>query len=59
MRDVLHEEVAAFAAGTNAAAETQLACDETWRDLDDTESLHRSEPPEAEAARPRLRIARA
>ena len=59
VRDVLHEEVAAFAAGTNAAAETRLACDEKWRELSETESLHRSEPPEVEASGPRFRVARA
>jgi anaerobic magnesium-protoporphyrin IX monomethyl ester cyclase len=59
VRDLLHEEVAAIAAGTNAAAETRLACDEKWRDLNETEGLHRSEPPEVEASGPRLRIARA
>ena len=58
VRDVLHEEVAAFAAATNAAAETVLACDEKWRELDETEALHRSEPLEVQD-RPRLRIARA
>ena len=59
VRDLLHDEVAAFAAGTNAAAETRLACDEKWRELDQTESLHRSEPSEVEASGPRLRVARA
>jgi hypothetical protein len=58
VRDVLHEEVAAFAGGTNAAAETRLARDETWRELGETEILFRSEPPEVQD-RPRLRVARA
>ncbi len=58
VRDVLHEEVAAFTAGTNAAAETRLACDERWRALDETEAAHRTETLEAEE-RPRLRVARA
>ncbi len=58
VRDVLHEEVAAFAAGTNAAAETRLACDEKWRELDETEAAHRTETPDAEE-RPPLRVARA
>ena len=51
VRDLLHEEVAAFAAGTNAAAETRLACDEKWRELDETEAAHRSEPLDAGSGR--------
>ncbi len=57
VRDLLHEEVAALAAGTNAADETRLACDEKWRELDETESQHRSEPLEPPG--PALRLARA
>jgi anaerobic magnesium-protoporphyrin IX monomethyl ester cyclase len=57
VRDLLHEEVAALATGTNAGDETRLACDEKWRELDETEEKHRSEPLDPPG--PALRLARA
>ena len=44
VRDLLHEEAAALGAGTDAAGEIRLACDEKWRELGETETRHRSEP---------------
>ncbi len=45
VRDLLHEEVAAFAGGGNAAAEAGLTFDKAWAELAATEAGFRTEKP--------------